>query len=374
MKIVTRYILKQLVLPFLVALFLFTTVLLLVELFNLTDLIINKGVPLFGILLVLAAQIPESFTFTVPMALIMSVVMTYGRLSQDNEITALRMAGYSLQSLIIPPLVVGGVLSVLLVGMHQYGLPQLTNYKEQTLAELQLVNPVGLLQPNTYLEIPPYTLYAEEVDGKTMKNVWIEDRSQANPQIIVSRKGRWIKQGEGLYQLVLTDGTLHQQGDETSYRVLKFKEQILKFQPQQNQRATGKQGSARTLFQKYLTYKKLGEQWENAKSSSSKALKRARKRFLEHAVDFHRNLALPLATFFLVLLTAPAGMLTKNFGKLADLIICLGTFVVYYLGLSLMEPLAMTGYCYPWVAMWLPNFAFGLMGLGAIVYLKRTGG
>lgn len=375
MKLVTRYILKQLFVPFLVALFLFTAVLLFVELFHLTDLVVNKGVPVRGVLLVLVSRIPETFPFTVPMSLIMAVVMTYGRLSHDNEITALRMSGYSLNQLIVPPLVVGLILACLLVGINQYGLPQLVNYKERVLSKLQMVDPKGLIQPKTYLEIPPYTIYADSVEGETMINVWIEDRSQSPTKIIVSQKGQWVEPKNGSYRLVLTNGTLHQKGGGESYSVLSFKKQTLDFQAGKSSSSHSDVTPSPTLYEQYLTYRKLEQKLDDSRSDSDEdSIESAREAFREHATKFHRTLALPFATFFLVFLTAPAGMLTKNLGKIADLVICLGTFLIYYLGLSLMEPLALTGFLPPGVAMWIPNVFFGLLGLATITYLKRTGG
>lgn len=375
MKLVTRYILKQLLVPFVVALFLFTAVLLFIELFHLTDLVINKGVPIRGVLLVLVSRIPETFPFTVPMSLIMAVVMTYGRLSHDNEITALRMAGYSLNSLIVPPLVVGLLFAFVLVGMNQYGLPQLNNYKERVLSRLQLVNPMGLLQPKTYVEIPPYTIYADRIEGGVMKNVWIEDRSQSPPQIIVSQRGEWVKQSEKAYKLVLENGTLHQKGQGENYRVLQFNRQVLNFQPGGGS-SSSRSTTSKTLYQQYRSYRALAARLDRRQRTNAgeKKIEKTRKNFLEKAIQFHRSVALPFASFFLVFLTAPAGMLTKNYGKIVDLIVCLGTFLVYYLGLSLMEPLAMVGSVPPGVAMWLPNLFFGILGFGTIVYLKRIGG
>lgn len=369
MTLATRYLIKRLLLPFLVAFCIFTGVLLLVQFFDLTDLIVNKGVSFQAIFLVLLTKIPETFSVTVPMSLIMAVIMTFGRLAEDNELTALRMAGYPLHWMLVPPLVIGLVLAGSLVTMHEYGLPRLSEFKQQQLSQVESVDPLAILKPQTYLELPPYTLYAEEIDGRTMKNVWIEDRRSDNPQIIIGSRGDWIKRGPGRYNLRLKDGTLHQRTEDGGYRVLKFNQQTLNFEPNIEGGSVGGEGTIKPLSKKYRTYRELGRTLRETEEKKESLAKKHRKL----RTEFHRTIALPFATFFLVLVTAPTGLLTKHYGTVANLIFCLGIFFVYYILLTLAEPLATMGYVDPAVAMWSPNILLGGTGLVLFQYIRRHG-
>lgn len=341
----------------------------LVELFDLTDLVINKGIPFRAILLLLLTKIPETFSITVPMSLIMAVIMTFGRMANDNELTALRMAGYPLHWMLIPPLFVGLILAITLVGMHQYGLPQLSDYKQKTLSRIQIVNPIGLMKPKTYLEIPPYTIYAEEIEGQTMKSVWIEDRRHSDPQIIISESGKWSRKGDKNFILELNNGTLHQKGGEEKYRILQFDRQVLEFNPEVDAGGIDPGKTLKPLTQRYRNYRKAAKKLSDNDNGNAKLAKKYRKL----GTEFHRTVALPFATFFLVLVTAPTGLLTRRYGTVADLVFCLSIFFIYYIILSLTESLATLGYTHPAVAMWSPNLVFGLSGVVLFWYLRRNG-
>lgn len=342
----------------------------LVELFHLTDLVVNKGIPFTGIALMMATKIPETFTITIPMSLIMSVIMTFGRMANQNELTALRMAGYPLHSMLVPPLLVGLVLAVGLVSIQEYGLPQLSSYKTKVLEEMELVNPVGLLKPRTFLELPPYTIYAKTIDGRVMTNVWIEDRSHDNPQIILSQRGKWIRKNKSEFLLTLEDGTLHQEGKNNRYRVLEFDQQTLSFNPETSGGSIGTGEVIIPLTERYQKYRQLDSK---LRKKNQKNKKRLEKKIRKMGTEFHRTLALPFASFFLVLATAPTGLLVKHFGAAADFFFCLGIFFVYYLMLTLLETFAKTGSLSPLLSMWMPNLTFGVIGLGMFWYLKKYG-
>jgi lipopolysaccharide export system permease protein len=371
LTLATRYLLRRLLPPFLVSFCIFSGILVLMEFFNLTDLIINKGVPFSAVALILLTKIPETFSITIPMSLIMAVIMTFGRLAEDNELTAFRMAGYPLHSMLVPPLVVGLILALGLIGLQEYGLPRLSEYKTQKLSKLEMGNPIRILQPRTFLELAPYTLYAESIDGSTMENVWIEDRKPDNPQIIISERGKWIKTAPGEYELHLENGTLHQRTGD-GYRVLEFSEQTLQFAPELSGGSLGGGDEFRSLSEKYSAYRTLGQKiddTDNSSEASSDQLKRYRKL----RTEFHRTLALPFATFFLVLVTAPTGLLTKHYGTVANLVFCIGIFFSYYILLTLTEPLATGGLLDPALAMWAPNILLGGAGIGLFSYVRRYG-
>lgn len=342
------------------------------ELFHLTDLVINKGIPFSAIAVLLLTRIPETFSITVPMALIMAVIMTFSRMSEDNELISLRLAGYPLHQLLIPPLVLGLVLTVTLVAMDEYALPKLSEFKQRTLSKIQMINPVGLMQPRTYLEIPPYTLYADRVQGNNMKNVWIEDRRHDRPRIIISEKGTWIRQTDGQFSLRLRNGSLHQKGDDGSYRILEFDQQILSFNPKGSSGSIGSGETIKPLSKRFKQYRELEQKFEQAKETAGN-YERIRENYYRVATNFHRSVALPFATFFLVLVTAPTGLLTKKYGTVADLVFCLGIFFSYYIVLTLAESLAKTGYIAPVLALWSPNLIFGTFGVGLFFYIRRYG-
>ena len=104
MKILSRYILKEFLANVVLGLVIFTFVLLLDKLFELADLLLNKGVGLWLTLKLLFLLLPSSLSLTLPMSTLLATLLTFGRLSENNEITAVRASGLAAWSYVKTPL------------------------------------------------------------------------------------------------------------------------------------------------------------------------------------------------------------------------------------------------------------------------------
>ena len=104
-RILYRYIFKEICLVFGISLFTFTFVLLVAKIFTFTDLVVNKGVSPVALIHLIGYKLPYFFVFTFPMSTLMATLITFLRLSQDLEITALKASGVSLVQLLPPVLV-----------------------------------------------------------------------------------------------------------------------------------------------------------------------------------------------------------------------------------------------------------------------------
>lgn len=379
MRLVTRYLVRELLYPFGVVLFLFTGLMLLERMLDITELIVTHGVSFLDVGFLVLMRIPETFQLTVPMALVIAAMVTYGRLAADHEITALRAAGYPLHSLMMPALLIGAILSVFLLGIHQYGLPQLAALQERQLQRLKQVNPVGLMRPRVYLDIDPYTIYAEAVNGNRMENVYLEDRSGERTQIVYSRHGRWRRTPSGKYELHLRDGTLHQKGEEGRYRVLNFERQVVEFRPEDSGPgdAAVDQPSLMELYDRYADARDRLAHFKDrleARAIGERRYRRAARQYRETATRFYQITAVPFACFFLLLTTAPLSMWVRRIGRVVNFLLAMGLIFLYYLAMSGGQALAEMGWLHPAPALWGGNLIFGAAGLVMYVLLYRRGG
>src|SRR5437763_279745 len=105
MRILSRYILKEFLSNVILGLLIFTFVLLLDKLFELADLLLNKGVGIGLTLKLLFLLLPSSLSLTLPMSVLLGALLTFGRLSENSEITAVRASGLSAWSYVKMPLV-----------------------------------------------------------------------------------------------------------------------------------------------------------------------------------------------------------------------------------------------------------------------------
>jgi len=381
MKIVTRYLLKELTIPFLLGILVFTFVLLFGQFLELMDLIVNQGIDPGSLILFTLLGIPETFILTVPMAMVLATLMAYGRLSCDQEIIIFRLSGFPLRKLLLPTLVLGFVLSIGLLAFRQYVAPPLSEYKQEMMQSLSQPDPARIMKEKTYQTFGDFTLFAEHVNGLKLRNVHIEDRRNKPPRDIYSDRGRWLEEDDR-YRLVLHDGTIYQRGENRSeYRVLSFRETTLTFEPD-NSGNTGDQPT-RTLTQLWEEVQQartnrldllLEKRRNGSQEMLDKKLKQAERMLKRKSVDFHRAISFPLATFCLVLIAAPIGILCREEGKSAGFAISLGIILAYYLLTTFSEPLAVNGWLSPWLAMWSANLLFGGIGIILLGRLAWKGG
>ena len=102
MRIIDRYILREIAVPFALGLVIFTLILLIARILKLIEMVVNRGVPLIEVLKLFSYILPAFLEVTVPMALLLSILVGLGRLSADSEIIALKTSGISLLQIARP--------------------------------------------------------------------------------------------------------------------------------------------------------------------------------------------------------------------------------------------------------------------------------
>src|SRR3954471_9622623 len=132
MRIVSRYILKQHAVPFVFALSATTGIMLLNQIAKRFGDLVGKGLPWSVIVEVFALSIPFIVAMTLPMAVLVSVLYAFSRLSTDNELTALKATGVSLGSLLRPLLIAAAGVAVVAFLFSDHVLPR-SNHRLRTL-------------------------------------------------------------------------------------------------------------------------------------------------------------------------------------------------------------------------------------------------
>lgn len=123
MKTVYRYVLKETLPPFALSVFILTFIFMTNKVFLLLDLFVNKKVPLGDILLLYVSLIPFVLSLTVPMSLMMAVLLNFGRMSSDMEVTAFKSSGVHLFRLIGPVLLFGLLMTGVMIFFNDKILP-----------------------------------------------------------------------------------------------------------------------------------------------------------------------------------------------------------------------------------------------------------
>ena len=225
MSTLNKYLIKQSFIPFILSVGVITTVLFLQFLIRAIDRFLGKGLDIFTILEYLYLNIAWIIALSVPMSLLISSVMTYGRMSQDNEITALKSAGVNLFSIIKPALWFGSIVGFLLCLFNNFILPDM-NYNARLLArDIYQKKPELTIEPGYFVDmIPQYTMIVKEMDGKEFKDVKIFSKNTLSEQTTIYAERGSLDSKGGIITVNLQNGEIHEIDLENydHYRKIKF--------------------------------------------------------------------------------------------------------------------------------------------------------
>ncbi|MDZ4803821.1 MAG: LptF/LptG family permease [Candidatus Eisenbacteria bacterium] len=235
MRILERYVLKEHILPFLLGYSVVTLVIVLDFLFDYLNLIVSKGVPPFAVLKLFLLALGWITVLSFPCGVLVACLMTFGRMSQDNEITALRASGVPVSRLLIPVLVAASILGVGLGLFNNYVLPE-TNHAFATLnLAISRKSPTAYIREGVFIDdYPDMSLLVGSVDNKKglLRDVTIYDFSQGDiPVTILARTGQTRHSADGsTLQIDLYEGEIHEvpsDGDARKYRRLAFDHHVI---------------------------------------------------------------------------------------------------------------------------------------------------
>src|SRR6185436_7356655 len=190
-RLLRSYILRLHLVPFLLGFGVVTFILVMDVLFDYLDLVVNRGVGVFVVLQLYLLSLGYIVALSVPCAVLVATLMTFGRLSQDNEITALRASGVHLGSVLTGPLVAAALLTVGLTGFNNYVLPESNHAFMNLLIDIGRMRPTVKLQEGTFItDFPGYNLLVQSVNGRTneMHGLTIYQFNPGGPPTTITAK------------------------------------------------------------------------------------------------------------------------------------------------------------------------------------------
>ena len=226
MNTLNKYLFKQSLIPFLLSVAVITTVLFLQFLIRAVDRFLGKGLDALTIFEYLYLNLAWIIALSVPMSLLISSVMTFGRMAQQNEITALKSAGVNLYNIIKPAILFGSLVGIGLCLFNNFILPEM-NYNARLLArDIYKKKPELSIEPGYFVDmIPQYTMIVREMDGKDFKDVKIFSKNQKSEQTTIYANQGSLSSDGNMITIDLMDGEIHEidLSDYDYYRKIKFK-------------------------------------------------------------------------------------------------------------------------------------------------------
>ena len=360
-SIVSRYIFREMIPPFLINLILFTFIFLMAEILDIADLIVNHGVSVSSVLLMLICSIPSFLVFVVPMSIMMGVLLVFLRLSNDNEITALKSAGFSILRLLFPVFVFC-LIGCLVTGfMCIYGSPWGRLSFKALLFEAAKSNiDIGIKERIFNDNFKDVMLYVGKIDAqdKTLIDVFIEDRQTPGMvSTVVAPKGKFFCDPKRLaFRLALFDGIINKVDqknrtvDSVSFDTYDFNlglAQVL------SARKHGRKG------RKEMSLAELRQSLKGATKENAT--------YYLTLMEYHKKFSLPFACFVLGFIAVPLGIQSNSAKRSFGIVLGLFFFLIYYIFLSAGWVFGEAGVCPPVVGMWSPNLVIGAVGLYLLI-------
>jgi lipopolysaccharide export system permease protein len=373
LSVMNLYIIKELILPFLFGMGIFTSLGLSIgAVFELIRKVTDSGLHWSVAAKIMLLRMPEFVVFAFPMSILLATLMTYSRLSSDSELIALKSIGVNIYRLMMPAIAFSLCVVAMTLWFNNFIAPaasyQATLTLKQALGETRPeFETKNILFPE-YAEVEMENgateevltrlFYAEKFNGKQMTNLTVLDRSRRPvSQIVVARSAEWNVL-ENIWDFY--DGTIYLIGADGDYNnIVRFEHQKLALPKEAlDITQTSRKTSEMNVFQaiKYLELIRPGGD---------------EPRIRKWEVRIHEKIAVPFACLVFAMIGAMLGVQPQDSGKATSFGICIALIFGYYLLSFISGSLGISGAIAPWFAAWLPNF----IGFGsAIALLAKTTG
>ncbi len=352
MKTLQLYLMRQILATLVMTVGVFTGVLLLGSLAKeMLFLLIDENVNLWMVAKAIGMLIPFILVFALPIGMLTATLLVFGRLSADQELTAMRASGVSLISLVSPVLLFSVLMSIVCAMINLDYAPHARQAYKRMLVELGKSN-LGLILPSgTFIShIPGYTIYiGKSSAGGEMEDVSIYQIKEGRVAMAFNaRRAKLdLDPNSGEASLTLFDG---QQVNFTNNVSFFFSEL-----PLAEPLSLG--GDSDQLGEANLSNMTLPELL-----SKNEELERAGIEATPVHVQIHSKIAFSFACIGFTLIGIPLGLQSHRRETRSGVFVALILISVYYGFFIFAEAQESKPHLHPYLFVWIPNFLFQIIG------------
>ena len=352
MRILTRYILREVVSHALIGAAVFTFVLFTRDLGRILELVVRNSAPLPSVAEIFFFTVPVALTYTIPMGVLVGILIGLSRLAADSEITAMRASGLGVWTFLRVISIFVVVAWLLALGNSVYLAPRSLAALGQLQDNLKSSQASFEVQPRVFYEgFPKIILYVQDVKamsgGALWKGVFLADLTDPSaPRISLAREGLLVSQGPDTLDLHLTDGSTHESRSQKSRPVPDLHLPDHRH-PHSDSRSTKQSGTRTHIAQRDQFCRPL-----RVARTADPVTRRW------HLIEYHRRLALPTACIVLALVGIPLGLSSKKGGKSSGFVLTILLVFLYYSISLIGVSFAKQGRLSPAAGVWLADFVF----------------
>lgn len=361
MKILRSYLLRELGQRFLMSLLVITSVLLVGNLtIRLADLVINKGVSIGSVTKIIILSVPFLLIFTIPMAVLISTLLTFGRLSHDNEITAMKANGIGVLKIFAPLALVVFIISLCNFVIANKVAPQMHFAYRQVLSDIGLKSPAAILEEGVFIKhFKGLILFIYEIKGNQLRGIRIYQPQENRPtRTIVAQRGELISIPERkLVKLKLINGISDEPdpNNPSQFYKLDFKIYYLPLDLSQFQRSENLDKKP-----KDMTIRELRQEIER--------FKQAKIPYAYLLAEIHNKAAIAFSSLAFFLIAFPLALKTSRGEKSVGFGLSLLLITLYWTLLIGGKVMAERGIVPALVGLHMSNIL--MMTLGILLFIK----
>ncbi len=360
MKLLDRYIFSEMAKIFTLSLFILMSILILEKINFISNMSMGSAVSVDELSRLIVYTSPAFLVISIPLSALLASLISFSRMSADNEVIAMRASGVSFVRTLLPVAALS-VICFLFTAWLALSLLHKGNYLFNSKIASYVSNRISTaLGERVFFDKFPNTIiYVDEKPAgqDVMKRVFIYDGSNVDmPRFITAEAGSLgITSGDNI-TLKLTNGSIYS-GDKNSYRVIKYGgyEMFMDI-------GAGR----RKAFAKGEREMSSSEIWGLVQERHAKKMPA-----YGEEVELYKRFTMPLACLALGLLGAPLGVQVHRGGKWGGIGMGILMIVVNYVLLMVCESLGRQGNLHPLLAMLMPNIIMGFLAAYLISRVSR---
>lgn len=352
MRILDRYILKETVMTFIFGICAFSAVFLgSGTLFRIAQYITQYGASFSAIVRLIIYSLPGIVVWTFPMSMLLAALLTFGRLSSNSEIIAMRACGVSFKRLVLPVVVFSLGVSIFSIGFNEYVVPA-ANQAYNNLVRYEI-------EGNTSPASQEHIIIKQIENGNIQRLVYArrydaEAGKLENISIQEFDNGKMVRVENAQYadwsssQWTMYNGVMYDLSQPNTERMMKFNEQVLPIN-QDPKKITASQKKPEEM-----SIRELKEQIDIMKSQYVDTKK------LE--TELYQRFTVPMASFVFALIGAPLGIQPNRSSSSIGFGISIIIIFIYYTLMTLAGAIGQSSFIPPAIAVWIPNLITFIVG------------
>jgi lipopolysaccharide export system permease protein len=320
------------------------------KLIRLSRLLSGVGASIIDVAKIILLLQPQILILTIPMAMLLSILLVYGRLNADNELVIMRGSGMSFRNVSLPAVYLGIGCLILSLAMSFYISPKGSSMLRGKISDILTTRAPMTIEEGVFNTAfkDIVILVKEKPSPYKLSGIFIVDERKKDEQKVISASAGEIVPGSEGLSFSLSDGKIYIT-KKTIFTEIQFGNYYFRLNP-----------SIESASKKNSELSPI-ELLREAKTAPDK-----KGQFL---LEFHRRLSMPAICLILIMLGPSLSLIAGKSGRMGGLTIGLSVFAAYYTLLLYGENLARSGKLHNFLGSWMP---FAILGAFSIYVFERV--